>query len=100
MRITLQLLGLFGGVFSRTWIPYIRKLRQGKIKCFDKKYIRFALSSIILSLISVLLIIPQYKEPDYEVIDLWTGLKVFCTAFAFGFGWNSIVNETAKWKEK
>jgi len=47
-----------------------------------------------------LLIIPQYKDSEIEVIDFWTGLKVFATAFAFGFGWNTLVNELAKWKEK
>ena len=96
----IQLIGLFLGVFTRTWIPYIRKLKQGKIKGFDKKFIKFALGSIVLSGISVLLIIPQYKESEMEVIDFWTGLKVFATAFAFGFGWNTLVNESVKWNER
>ncbi len=98
--MAVQLIGLFFGVFARTWIPYIRKLKQGKIKGFDKKFIKFALGSIILSGISVLLIIPQYKESGIVVVDFWSGLKVFATAFAFGFGWNTLVNESVKWNER
>jgi len=100
MKMLIQLLGLFAGVFARTWLPYIRKLKQGKIERFDKKFLKFALGSIILSGISVLLIIPQYKDTETEVIDFWTGVKVFATAFAFGFGWNALVNEGMKWNEK
>ncbi|MBN2407091.1 MAG: hypothetical protein JXJ19_05290 [Elusimicrobia bacterium] len=98
--MAIKLLGLFLGVFARTWIPYIRKLKQGKIKGFDKKFLKFALGSVILSGISVLLIIPQYKYSETEIIDFWTALKVFATAFAFGFGWNTVVNESIKWNEK
>lgn len=98
--MAIQFIGLFVGVFARTWIPYIRKLKQGKIEGFNKKFLKFAVGSVILSGISVLLIIPQYKDSQTEVIDFWTGLKVFATAFAFGFGWNTLVNEGMKWNEK
>jgi len=100
MKMIVQLIGLFAGVFARTWIPYIRKLKQGKIKGFDKKFLKFAFGSVLLSGISVLLIIPQYKDSEIDVIDFWTGLKVFATAFAFGFGWNALVNEGMKWNER
>ncbi|MFW6129680.1 MAG: hypothetical protein ACOC56_00760 [Atribacterota bacterium] len=99
MKMAIQFIGLFVGVFARTWLPYIRKLKQGKIEGFDKKFLKFAIGSVILSGISVLLIIPQYKDSGTEIIDFWTGLKVFATAFAFGFGWNTLVNESAKWNE-
>lgn len=97
MNIFLELTGLFWGVFVRTRIPYIRKLQQGKITKFDKKYLKFAIGSAILSAISVLLILPQFQESSIKVINFYTGLKVFATAFAFGFGWNSIINEASKW---
>ncbi len=97
MNIFLELSGLFFGVFTRTWIPYIRKLKQNKIDKFDKKYLKFALGSMILSGISVLLILPQFQESPIKVINFYTGLKVFATAFAFGFSFNTIVNEASKW---
>ena len=100
MKIAVQLLGLFLGVFMRTWVPYMRKIKQGKIEKFDAKFIKFALGSIILSGVSVLLILPQYKEAEAEITDLWIALKVFATAFAFGYGWNTVINESLKWSEK
>lgn len=99
MKMAIQFIGLFLGVFARTWLPYIRKLRQGKIEGFNKKFLKFALGSLILSVITVLLVIPQYEIKDTEIIDFWTGLKVFATAFAFGFGWNTLINESAKWNK-
>ena len=100
MKILLQLSGLFVGVFIRTWLPYTRKLKQGKVKFFDKKYLKTALSSIFLSVISVLIILPQYKEVEIEVIDFWTGLKVFATAFAFGFSCNTLINEFSRYGDQ
>ena len=100
MSVLLELLGLFFGVFSRTWIPYIRKLKQGKVDKFDKKYLQQAFGSALLALISVLLIFPKYNTSSINVVDFFTGLKVFATAFAFGFGWNAVVNEAISWKEK
>jgi hypothetical protein len=99
MSILLELLGLFFGVFSRTWIPYLRKLKQGRADKFNKKYLHQAIGSAILALISVLLILPKYTTNSINVVDFFTGIKVFATAFAFGFGWNAVVNEAVSWKE-
>ncbi len=90
--MAIQFSGLFARVFARTWFPYIRKLKEGKIGGFDKKFLRFAISSVILSVVSVLLIIPGYRNSEAAVIDFWTGVKAFATAFAFGLGWNSLIN--------
>jgi hypothetical protein len=98
MDITLKLIGLFLGIFIRTWLPYVRKRSQGKILKFEKKYLSQALSSAVLAIVAVLLILPTYRLSPGPVIDLATGLKVFATAFTFGFGSNSIVNELLKWK--
>lgn len=98
MSISIKLIGLFLGVFIRTWLPFIRKMKQGKIKEFEKKYLGQALSSAVLSIIAVLLILPQYNQEFEPVFDFASGIKVFATAFAFGFGSNTLVNELMKWR--
>jgi hypothetical protein len=98
MSITLKLIGLFLGVFIRTWLPYVRKRSQGKILKFEKKYISRALYSAVFAAVAVLLIIPAYRLDPLSVLGFASGLKIFAAAFAFGFGSNSIVNELLKWK--
>lgn len=98
MSISIKLIGLFLGVFIRTWMPYIRKRNQGKILKFEKKYLSQAASSAVLAIVAVLLILPRYNQEFEPVFDFASGVKVFATAFAFGFGSNSIVNELMKWK--
>ena len=100
MSFLIQISGLFSGVFARTLVPYFRKLKQGKILKFDRKYLYTAMGSVVLSAISVLLIIPQFKMEEIPVLSFAEGLKIFCTAFAFGFGWNSLINEGPKWLGK
>jgi hypothetical protein len=100
LSISLKLGGLFLGVFIRTWMPYIRKRNQGKILKFEKKYLVQALSAAAVAVIATLLLIPQYEMDIIPVLDFASGIKVFATAFAFGFGSNSIVNELMKWKEE
>ena len=100
MDIAVKLAGLFTGVLLRTWMPFIRKMRQGKIKGFDKKYLKQAISAVIVAMIVTLLLIPQYKVDFIPVLDFASGLRVFATAFAFGFGANTLINELIKWQEK
>jgi len=99
MELFLKLSGILLGVLARTLVPYLRKLRQGKVKEFKNGYWLSALASFILGLITTLLIFPKF-----EFVGLTAGpeafIKLFCTAFAFGFAWNSLVSEGAKWAEK
>lgn len=99
MELTLKLLGILFGVLARTLTPYLRKLKQGKIKEFKNGYWISALASFILGLITTLLIFPRFEitqtGPGVEGL-----VKLFCTAFGFGFAWNALVNETAKWGER
>jgi hypothetical protein len=99
MEFLLKLTGVFFGVLSRMLIPYIRKLKQGKIESFNNHYLRIALCSFILSLIVTLLIFPQFSAQN-TIIDLESGFKLFCIAFGFGFGFNSLVSELSEWGEK
>lgn len=99
MDIAVKLGGLFLGVLARTWLPYIRKMRQKKIEGFDKKYLRQAAGSAAVAVIVTLLLIPQYKMEVIPVLDFASGIKVFAAAFAFGFGANTLINELLKWQE-
>ncbi len=99
MEVALKLLGILFGVMARTLVPYLRKLKQGKIKSFKKGYWASALASFILGLVTTLLIFPKF-----EFVGAAAGpeasIKLFCTALAFGFTWNSLVSEGAKWAER
>jgi len=99
MELFLKLSGILLGVLARTLVPYLRKLRQGKIKEFKNGYWLSALASFILGIITTLLIFPEFNiaQPGNGVE---ASIKLFCFAFGFGFGWNSLVSEGAKWGEK
>ena len=88
-----QLTGIFVGVLTRVFLPWVRKLKKGKVKDFDKKYLYSATGSIILGVIVTLLVLPQFKSPGTAT----SGVESFAVAFGFGFGWHSIVNEAGKW---
>jgi len=96
MSFLVQFLGLFLGVLSRTLLPYFRKLKQGKIKKFNKKYLYTAIGSVIISFISVILLFPEYEIRSEGIHNFYEGIRIFCSSFAFGFAWNSILNETSK----
>jgi len=38
MEVILKLLGILFGVLARTFVPYLRKVKQGKVKKFWKGY--------------------------------------------------------------
>ncbi len=100
MDMAVKLAGLFLGVLLRTWLPFKRKMKQGKINGFDRKYLKQALSASGVAVIATLLLIPQYGFDSYSVSDLRSGITVFSAAFAFGFGANTLINELLKWQEK
>jgi len=99
MELFLKLFGILFGVLARTLVPYLRKLKQGKVKEFKNGYWLSALASFILGLITTLLIFPEFNIAQPGV-GLESSIKLFCLAFGFGFGWNSLVSEGAKWGER
>ncbi len=99
MELFLKLSGILLGVLSRTLVPYLRKLKQGKVKEFKNGYWLSALASFILGLITTLLIFPEFNIAQPGV-GVEASIKLFCLAFGFGFGWNSLVSEGAKWGER
>ncbi len=96
MEVALKLLGVLFGVLARTLVPYLRKLKQGKIQRFNKGYWVSALASFTLGLITTLLIFPKFESGGIAA-GTEALIKLFCIAFAFGFAWNSLVSEGAKW---
>jgi len=99
MELTLKLAGILFGVLARTLVPYLRKMMAGKVDKFKKEYLATAVASFILSLIMTIIILPKF-EFTQAGIGLEGTIKLFCTAFGFGFGWNSLVNEAIQWAPK
>lgn len=99
MEIALKLFGILFGVLARMILPYLRKLKTGKIEKFEGKYWISAMASFILGLITTMLIFPEFNVSAAGA-GVEASVKLFCLAFGFGFGWNSIVSEGQKWGEK
>lgn len=99
MILFLKLGGILFGVLARTLVPYLRKLKQGKVASFSRRYFSTAIASVLLSIIVTFLIFPQFNMPSFEITTEGY-LKLFCISFSFGFGWNTIINELTKWSFK
>jgi len=93
----LKLPGILLSVVDRTLVPYLRKLKQGKIQSFKKGYEVSALALFILGVITTLLIFSKFEFVG-AVVGKEASIKLFCTAF--GFTWSSLVDEAAKWRER
>ncbi len=74
-------------------------MMAGKVDKFKKEYLGTAVASFILSLITTIIIFPKFEFTQVGV-GLEGAIKLFCTAFGFGFGWNSLVNEAIQWIPK
>ena len=94
--LALELSGIFLGVLARAFFPWVRKLRDGKVVHFSKRYLYSAIGSVIAGMIVTVPIFPKF---DVATAGERTeaALKLFATAFGFGFGWHAIVDEVAKW---
>ena len=96
LELVLKFLGIFFGVLARTLIPWLRKLKEGKVRRFRKGYVYSAIGSFILGFIITLLIFPQFNlSAQGEKTEAL--VKLFAIAFGFGFGWHAIVSEAAQW---
>jgi len=102
----IKIVGLFLGIVARSLIPWLRKLRQGEVHGFDRRYFYSALATFILGIILTLVLFPQFKDdaaglgPNYtpgSTPAFETYFRLFCLAFAFGFGWNAMVLEAGQW---
>jgi H+/Cl- antiporter ClcA len=94
--LIIKLLGIFLGVLARTLLPWVRKLRRGKVAKFDPRYFYSAVGTLLLGIVITLLIFPSFQgDPAGGRTEDW--VKLFCLAFGFGFGWNALVFEAGKW---
>jgi hypothetical protein len=96
LETILKLSGIFLGILARSLLPWLRKLREGKVGRFSRRYLYSALASLIFGTIVTLAIFPQLEYvasgQDFEHY-----FKLFCLAFGFGFGWNALVLEGTQW---
>ena len=81
MELALKLLGILFGVLARTLVPYLRKLKQGKVKEFKNGYWVSALAAFILGLITTLLIFPKF-----EITQIGPGIEGLVKLFSTAFG--------------
>jgi hypothetical protein len=92
----LKLSGILLGVLARTLLPWLRKLRDGEVLKFSRRYLYSSLASLVIGIILTLVIFPRFEggaaEPSFEAY-----FKLFCLAFGFGFGWNALVLEGGAW---
>jgi hypothetical protein len=91
--------GLLMGILARTILPWLRKVKAGKIRGFGRRYVYSALASATIGLILTLTIFPRFDAgaAGRTFEDMF---KLFCLAFGFGFGWNALVLEGGAWAEK
>lgn len=110
--------GILAGVGARSLLPWLRKLRDGEIQGFDRRYLFSAMASLIICFIISLLIFPQFTPPPVakstedliaqtsspksdSVLQASTNFeayfKLFCLAFGFGFGFDGLIKEAGQW---
>jgi hypothetical protein len=88
--------GLLLGILARTVLPWLRKVKEGKVRRFHRRYVYSALASAAIGLILTLTIFPRFEAgaAGRTFEDLF---ELFSLAFGFGFGWNALVNEGGAW---
>jgi hypothetical protein len=91
--------GLLLGILARTILPWLRKVKEGKIRGFNRRYVYSALASAAIGLILTLTIFPRF-EAGAEGQTFEALFKLFSLAFGFGFGWNALINEGGAWAAK
>lgn len=71
MEVTLKLLGILFGVLARTLVPYLRKLKQGKVKNFKKISRGLQIYPLSLSLLICLCLSSQvHALPDLDSLGM------------------------------
>jgi hypothetical protein len=93
-----KLFGLLMGVLARTVLPWLRKVRDGRVRGFGRRYVYSALASLAIGLILTLALFPRF-DAGAEAASFEALFKLFALAFAFGFGWNALVNEAGAWAD-
>jgi hypothetical protein len=92
----IRLFGIFAGVLARTLLPWLRKLREGRVRGFGRRYLVSALASVVIGFVLTLVVFPRF-EADPQGSSIEGLFKLFCLAFGFGFGWNALLLEGEAW---
>jgi len=99
MEFLVKFFGLLLGILARTVLPWLRKVKNGKVRGFSRRYVYSALAAAAIGLILTLTIFPRFEAgaagQGFEEL-----FKLFCLAFGFGFGWNALINEGGAWAAK
>ena len=63
--------GLLLGVLARTVLPWLRKVREGKVRGFGRRYLYSALASVAIGLVWTLVLFPRFEigEALIEKVD-------------------------------
>ena len=93
----LRFCGVFLGVLARTLVPWLRKLKDGEIVRFDRRYLYSTAASLLIGFVLTLAVFPQFAASTDGRTPFETTFKIFCLAFGFGFGWNGLVLEGGQW---
>jgi cytochrome c biogenesis factor len=96
MEFLIRFFGLLLGVLARTLLPWLRKVREGRIQRFGRRYFYSTLASLVLGVVLTLVIFPKFDAAS-EARSFEALFKLFCLAFGFGFGWNGLVLEGEAW---
>lgn len=92
----IKIAGIFLGVLARARLAWLRKLRDGEVRGFDRRYFVSALASFFIGVILTIVVFPEFKTEaaghSFESL-----FKLFSLGFGFGFGWNALVLEGQAW---
>ena len=87
--------GLWCGIVARVALPFLRKVYQGTVTGWDKRYTYTAIAGSILTFIIAILALNQMTipEPPPEGITGVFLFQVWAGNFVVGFGMLSLINE-------
>jgi hypothetical protein len=98
MEFLVKFFGLLLGILARTLLPWLRKVKEGKIRSFNRRYIYSALVSAAIGFFLTLTVFPRFEAAAGQGFEEL--FKLFCLAFGFGYGSNALVNEGGAWAAK
>jgi H+/Cl- antiporter ClcA len=99
MEFLIKFFGLLLGILARTLLPWLRKVKDGKVRGFSRRYVYSALAATAIGLILTLTLFPRF-EAGAAGRGFEEMFKLFCLAFGFGFGWNALVLEGGAWADR
>ena len=85
----LLLLGLTLGILYKTYAPYARKKKEGKVQSFDVTYLITAVVAFVSAMVTALGMLPQAMSEWTDEWPFGTGyFAVVLFGFLWAIGWN------------